>query len=105
MNKYKKELNDNGYILLKNFFTTEQIENVRSAIVKTINSKLNVGSNWDNILFLLKELHSSNIDEYKKVVGSLYRNYEVQKISNSTKIINFLKNYLNFENIFCLVVM
>lgn len=85
---------------MKSFFTTEQIDNVRSAIVQTINSKLNLNNNWSNIFLTLKELHSSNIDEYKKVVGSLYRNYEVQKISNSTKIINFLKTFLNFENIF-----
>lgn len=99
-----EQFKKNGFYIARNLFNgTDDIIVAREGIYKTFRDQLAyLGAKVyeDDILGDMQQLHKIDIERYKKVIGSLWRKFEIFNLMNHSKIIGFLKDQFRWQDIF-----
>ncbi len=100
---YFDKLKENGFVVGKNIIPQEEIIKVTNSLKKTLKNQitnLDIEYQDDNIYSLLKLLHKIDIETYKKVLGTLWRKFDVYQFMHSKYVVNFVKDTMNWDDLF-----
>jgi len=100
---YLTELKTNGFVVGKNIIPQDMINKITESLKKTFIDQLkNLGLRHENddLFYLMQSLHKNNIEKYKKTLSALWRKFDVYEFMHSPHIINFVKNVMNWEDLF-----
>lgn len=99
---YKQQMQENGYVLIEGFFNKEKIKNIQK-ILKLVYDNILIDKNiscGNTLHESMINLYKYDLSSYKKVSASLWRIYDLFELVQNKDVIDFLRNELNYENIF-----
>jgi len=98
-----KEYRENGFYIAKGLLDEASVSAVRQSIAKTFLDQLAVVSppsvNLD-LFEAMKDLHSLDIDRYKKTAGALWRKLDCYELLHDCRITAFLRHNFGWRDIF-----
>ncbi len=98
-----KKYNTDGFYIAKGLIKKSDVASVNAALIRTVAAQVALlGGSTDakDLFSLLRELHSRDIQRYKKVVTALWRKTEVFDIMHSVEIKSFLRDKFYWKDTF-----
>jgi ectoine hydroxylase-related dioxygenase (phytanoyl-CoA dioxygenase family) len=100
MNEQKNNnFEQNGYAIFKSIFDKAEINNAIESLLFCFNSQLEYLElqKTSSLYDAMKSLHSEDIQRFKGVSSSLWRNIDIYNLLHHTKIQNILKYELGYQ--------
>lgn len=94
---------ERGYYIARGLLDPKEVCDVLCGLLRTIRDQLRCCEIVDTPIDLfeaLKLLHQIDIIRYKKVIGSLWRRVDAERLMHHPNIIAFLESFFGFRDIF-----